>query len=204
MARIIAVANRKGGTGKTLIAVSLSAVFSRHGACALVDADPQASASGWIESTPALVVVQAADPEALRRVLAAARKESGGTVVVDCPPLDPSLTAVAVGIADLVVIPVVPSPVSLRAVAPLLQSLGKRPALVVLNQVKPATNAPRLAREALEGFGVRIARTEIGYRVAHGEAEAARQAVVDYAPHSLAALEIIALAREVRAALPKG
>jgi hypothetical protein len=48
MAYIIGVVQRKGGAGKTTLAVNLGGAFAQSGvSVALVDADPQGSASDW-------------------------------------------------------------------------------------------------------------------------------------------------------------
>ena len=50
MSTIITIAQRKGGVGKTTIAVCITAELARRGhGIALVDADPQRSASLWAE-----------------------------------------------------------------------------------------------------------------------------------------------------------
>lgn len=195
--KVLAIANPKGGSGKTTAAVNLAAVLAERRRVELVDADPQGSAAGWLGDAPALAVRQAPTAAALREILERYRA-GAGVLVVDCPPGDPDLTAAAVKGADLVLVPICPSPLDVRAAAPLFELPGGRPpVLAVLSRVRAGTRAPRLVRESLESAGVRVARAELGNRAAHLDAVARGIPVTAAAPGSAAAAEIRALAREV-------
>ncbi|MBD1938217.1 AAA family ATPase [Microcoleus sp. FACHB-68] len=114
MPRIIAIINGKGGVGKTTTAVNLAAALSEKTRVLLVDADPQGSASWWVERGEEKMgfdLSRNTDPKLLGRL----RKVEGyEIVVVDTPPaLRSEALAAVVASADYVVLPTPPAPMDL-------------------------------------------------------------------------------------------
>lgn len=67
MPSIFAVANPKGGSGKTTVAIILAGEFAKHGySAAIVDADPQGSSYQWHASS----VVRGLSPQGVDLVRA--------------------------------------------------------------------------------------------------------------------------------------
>jgi len=202
MHHVVGVLNRKGGAGKTSLAVGVAGALADRLRVRLVDADPQGSAARWLRSWSAIDAVQADTETAMAR---AVRAPGADLVLVDGPPFDPAMNGAILALADLVVVPVRPSPLDFDAAEALLVALvgvGKR-AIVVLSGTSH-TVVSRQSRDALAGYGVPVAESEIGFRVAHTEAALAGQPVTAYAPGSLAAAEIRDLAREILSTLEAG
>ena len=101
----VAVANVKGGVGKTTTAVYLAAAAAArgHDPVVLVDADRQASAAQWLEERPIEGVAVVEAPS--ERTLARAMSRRSGVAVIDTPPGDQRLSQSALASADAVVIP---------------------------------------------------------------------------------------------------
>lgn len=198
---LVVVGNQKGGVGKTTLAVHLACAWVRaRRRVLLVDTDPQESATAWLGEQTAVEVTTAPAAGLGTRLQAMAQQYQA--VIVDTPPgLDRPLRE-GIRVADLLLVPLAPSPVDVRAVRSVLElaQILRGAALdvrLVLSRVLPGTVLGKTAREALEPYGVGIARTALTQRVAVQEAAAYGRSVFDYAPESLAADEFNRLAKEV-------
>jgi len=205
--RIVGVVGRKGGVGKTSIAVHMAADLAtrKRRKVLLVDADMQGSATYWAEPGNLPVTVTHLPLEADNQVAAWSRKVrdlDADVVVLDGPPhLNAALGGI-IGLADLVVIPCGPSGLDLVATGEavgLVREIrgargGKRPGVVLVpNRVDRRTTSGRELPEALADLGEAVGPA-VGDRTAISDAFNAGTWIGEYAPNSIARREIGALA----------
>lgn len=163
MRSVISVVQRKGGVGKTTIAISLAGELHRRGRLVdVIDADPQRSAAEW--AAPGRLPFRVS--ELPLKMGAAAqwanmvRSMPGQTTIIDTPPHEYAVGA-AVAVADVVVLPCTPSGLDLsateQAIATIAYARDKRgnevPALLLPNRVDPRTLEGQQIVEALEDLG---------------------------------------------------
>ena len=130
MCFVISVLNQKGGSGKTTLATNLArAIQLKNYKVLLVDSDPQGSARDWNEANEGEIVsVVGLDRETLPKDLKAI---SSGYhfIVVDGAPQIAKLSAAGVKAANLILIPVQPSPYDVWACADLVDLVKSRQAI---------------------------------------------------------------------------
>jgi chromosome partitioning protein len=190
----VAILSQKGGAGKTTLAVNLAAAAElKKMSAAVIDLDPQASATAWGDSrqgeTPAVVSAQAAR---LPKILGTCRDNGADFVIIDTAPHVENSALVAARAADLIIVPCRPSIVDLRAIESSvnISTLAGKPVCVVLNQVPPRGTLAAEAGEALKELSARLSPVQIGNRIAFIHAFTDGLGVVEYEPAGKAASEI--------------
>ena len=190
----IAIVSRKGGSGKTTLALHLAVASAASGRnTALIDLDPQASAANWSDRRKAeLPVVLSAHASRLPREIARVREIGGEMLYVDTAPHSDSAALEAARSADLVLIPCRPAILDLEAITNTLAFLRTTgtPVLVVLNAIAPTGQDARLAEQALSAHQVETCPVRLGRRIALARALVSGQAAQEFEPGGKAALEV--------------
>ena len=164
--KTIALLARKGGAGKTTVAIHAGVLAQEAGMRVLfLDLDPQRSLSAWWNNraaeTPGLIET---DARQLKSRLELAQANSYDLAVIDTPPAITFETSTVAVLADLALIPLRPSVLDLLAVSSTADVVraSKTPGLLVLN----ACPAPRGSSEAMTTLEARTALSSAGIPVA--------------------------------------
>lgn len=203
---VISFLNQKGGVGKTTLAVHLSAALVQRGRTVLlVDVDPQGSALDWSASrqgTPLFPVVGLPTKNLPREIVPHIAHYDD--IVIDGPPRVNELARAAIIAADVVLIPVQPSPYDVWAAKEIVELLSEasvfkenQKSAFVINRKIVNTAIGRDVAEALAGYHIPILTAAIGQRVAFAESATNGSTVLELDPRGAAAQEINALTDEI-------
>lgn len=203
--KVIAVLNQKGGAGKTTLATHLARGLQLAGrSTLLVDSDPQGSARDWaaVRENHPLTVIGIDRPTIDKDIKALAPVDY---VVIDGAPQAADLAVSAVKAADVVLIPVQPSPYDIWATSDLVDLVkrrieitdGKLKAAFVVSRAITGTNIGKEITEVLAGYELPILTTKIHQRVDYPGTAATGSTVLEDFPRSEGAKEMLELLAEV-------
>ena len=180
-AKVVAVVNQKGGSGKTTLTMQLAGTLAKRGVKVLVvDADSQGTATRWSSSAPedtpfpaAVVGLSAAGNKVHREV--AKFTDDYALIMIDCPPaVESPVPQSALLIADLALVPIIPSPpdlwaaVGIRQLIETLNTINEDlQARLVINNLEPRTSLAKEALDILPELGIPLLRTILHHRTAY-------------------------------------
>lgn len=202
MAVVITVAQQKGGTGKTTLVANIAAALAADRRVAILDIDPQKSLARWIglrgARAPKLTF---SDLSGWRLAAELGRlRNTHDVVVIDTPPRIDTDARIAIREANLVLVPVQPSPPDLWAAEGTLDlaKAERRSARLVRNRV-PATSRLRTMTEAeIASRRWPLLESTLGNRAGFALAFAAGAGITESAPRSVAAQEMRTLVAELQ------
>lgn len=214
MGKIAAVANLKGGTGKSTIAVNLACELASEGrSVILVDADEQGTASYWIgRGEYPITLKSVAVGENAQAWASQVAGLEADIVVIDAPPQIGETTRAIIAVADLILIPALASTADIMATGKALalvrttrdQRHDDRPkTLLVPSRVDRRTAAGKEIEAVLLEFGEPVAPM-VRQRTAFVDCFSAGRWIGSYARNSDAHVDIQALAAVVRRMLRDG
>jgi chromosome partitioning protein len=202
---IISVLNQKGGVGKTTLSVNIAGQLAAEGArVLLLDADPQGSSLDW---------AAAREDESHFAVLGLPRatlhKDIGkftadyDHIIIDGPPRVTDLARSAIMAADLVLIPVQPSPYDVWAAEEVVNLIREAKiyketlkSVFVVNRKITNTAIGRDVVDALATYDTQVLNSTVCQRVVFAEAAGQGKAVHELG-ESAASVEIKAVVKEI-------
>jgi len=208
MGKVVAVAQQKGGAGKTMLAAQLAVALAESGRIAVLDIDPQGSLAIWGK-------LRATAPKAGATIAIASisgwrlgaelekLKAAHDIVLIDTPPVIDSDARRAIRAADLVLIPLNPAPPDLWAAEGTLKlaSEEKRRIALVFNRAPAASRLRKRLEAEVAARGLQLLEPALANRAGYANAFADGLGVTEAGPTTQAAQEIRALAAALRSIL---
>lgn len=203
---VIAVLNQKGGSGKTTMATNISYSFLLNNRkTLLIDADPQGSARDWREmNANCPLPVVGIDRETISKDLEAIW--SGyDIIVIDGAPQLEKMSIAIVKIADLILIPVQPSPYDIWACADLVDIIksrqeiteGRPKGVFVISRAILHTKLSQEIWQALGEYNLPILKSNTTQRVLYPTSAAVGKTVFCQDSSNPAAVEISTIRKEL-------
>ncbi|MEQ8708974.1 MAG: ParA family partition ATPase [Rhodospirillales bacterium] len=209
-AKIITIAQQKGGAGKTTLVAQLAvALAAGKRKVALIDIDPQASLTAWhglrrktlgqdAGGIHLSVVAGWQLSNELNRL-----RDGFDLLIVDSAANADTENRAAIRASDLVMVPMQPSLVDLWATGPTLALAEKQKtrAILLLNRVPPRGKLLDTIRQKIREQDLPCMKATLGNRVAFAASMLEGRGVLETEKSSIAAKEVLAVLREVEKSL---
>lgn len=207
--KVLTIAQQKGGSGKTTLAVNLAQAYVAQGkSVAVLDTDPQGSLGRWfmtrrdrlgddvgVEFATSSAWGVSYECDKLRKL--------HDFVIIDTPPKIDADLRPALREANLVLVPVASSQVDLWATEGVLEMAARerKPTLIVLTRASARARLTATVMAEIAAMDTCCAAAQIGNRVVFAEALGMGLAAAELARTGPAAREIAALVAEIDAVL---
>ena len=192
--KTLVILSQKGGSGKTTLTVHLAVCAVEHGyKTAILDLDPQGSATRWNEIREEGRKIDTAAVQA-RQLAGYLDMAKGGKVdlaLLDTAPHSNKEAAQIALLADFILIPCRPALFDLEAIASTVDiaKAARKPFAVVINSA-PRGKLSEEARVLLESNGIEVLPVIIHQRAPYSHAVIDGRAVHEFEPGGKAAKEI--------------
>lgn len=203
---VMAFLNQKGGSGKTTLSTNVATALAQQKLKVLfIDADQQGSALDWSAARKGelLFPVVGLPKDTLHREIPSLGV-SYDWVVIDGPPRVYNVAKSAIAAADIVVIPVQPSPYDVWAAKEIVDLItevrvikASLNAVFAVNRKIVGTAIGRDVTEALASYPIPVLNAAISQRVGFAESAAAGQTVLETDPAGAASQEIRTMTKEL-------
>ena len=205
MGKVIAVAQQKGGAGKTMLTAQFAVALAGEARVALLDIDPQASLTVWGKLREAAakaahqVPVETVSGWRLAKELENL-KAAYDYVLIDTPPVIDSDARRAIRAADLVLIPMNPAPPDLWAAEGTLKLAAeeKRKTALVFNRAPAASRLRKRLEAEIAARGLTLLSVALANRAGYANAFADGLGVTEAGPTTQAAEELRAAAAALK------
>jgi chromosome partitioning protein len=200
--KTILITSQKGGSSKSTLTAHLAVEAERSGdqPVYLIDTDKQGTLSLWHDRREAETPQRVDLPFAKIPVgLETINDRGAAYCFIDTAPTISDQNAGLISLADLILIPVRPSPADLWSVSETVALVkeANKPFLFIIAQAKTQSNITAQTVAALSEFG-RVAKSFIGDRVGYASSMTSGQTASEISGSSPAAKEIKALWKEIK------
>lgn len=208
-AKIVAFLNQKGGSGKTTISTNVATALRRDGFnVILADTDPQGSARDWRSAGGAdedTVPVVGLDRPKLIETDLRTLARNADLIILDGAPQMQQLAAAAVRVADLILIPVQPSPYDIWAASDTVALIktrqelsgGQPKAAFIISRAIKNTILSKDVKDALADYDLPVFEAGTSNLVAYTTAATEGKSVIGYGDKK-ADREISAIVEELK------